>query len=153
MGNENQTEQNKKYDKNFLLNLSETKKYISFGILNIAYRIILFIILMACVYKQSSDTTSVSSGGGYYYNHYDDDYKLNNLICSLKGCEKCSSLNGCTSCFPGLKPIYRNNKIIECHNPCQTGAGDKCLTCYKNINKCKSCNTGYTLTSSGKCIP
>lgn len=165
--NENEpiTEDKKKYEKNFLLFLSQTKTYVFFGILNIGYRIILFIVLMACVYTTTSDTTSSYYGGGYYNDDDDRDYdykerggwnnnikQKDNINCLLKGCEKCNLLNACTSCFSGLEPIYRNNKIIECHNPCQTGKGNKCLTCYETKNECKTCNPGYTLTSSGECI-
>ena len=117
MGNQNGADSekpkyDKKYEKNFLLNLSENKTGIIFGILNAGYRIILFIILCACVYTSKSNNRLLSEVDK------DDDYKQKyNNFCSLSGCEKCTPLNICTSCFTGYEPIYRNNEIIKCHNP------------------------------------
>ena len=61
-----------------------------------------------------------------------------------------SSKNECSLCGGNLEAIYSNNKIIKCNNTCETGEEEKCLTCYREKNECKSCNIGYKLVN-GKC--
>jgi len=84
----------------------------------------------------------------------DDDKTLKDCKkCSLEGCEKCNGTykeNECNICGNNLKPVYKNNKIIKCNDPCETGEEDKCLICSNKTNQCEKCNIGYIL-KDGTC--
>ena len=165
MKEEKNTEDIKKYDNNCLMFLSPCTKRIIFFCLVVIYRLVIFILLLAYVYnsgdskskesnKDNDNDYNLKSSVHYDYDHEDNDKDINNIICSLKGCLRCTgtnTLNECNSCYSGLEPIYEDGKIKECHNPCETGEGDKCLTCHEIYNRCLTCNINYGLNSLGKC--
>ena len=154
---ENKEEDQPRYDWNILMYMSKTKKIVFFVIFSVVYRLILTYILLLFVYqvnnsKYSSKSVRILDNN----NDAELEFKQNELICSLKGCNKCTGTqesNECITCYAGLEPIYDNtNKtIIECRNPCKTGDGKMCKTCSETKNECETCNIGYYLTSKGEC--
>ena len=90
-----------------------------------------------------------------YFIPYDDLTLMDCQKCSLEGCIKCNGTyekNECTSCGDLVNIYDKNNKIIKCNMTCETGEEEKCLTCDKIKNICKSCNIGYKLVN-GFCKP
>ena len=66
--------------------------------------------------------------------------------CMLGNCKKCSGTqdnNRCTECNDDTVPVYDNEVIEACNNSCETGSGDKCLTCDSSQTQCASCNEGF----------
>ena len=144
-----------RYDSNFLIYLSKTKKMVGFVILSVLYRIIIIYILLLKVYQVNSSKYKRNLETKYEVK--DKAFKINDLICSLKGCNSCigtQEATECISCYVGFEPIYGDNSsktIIECRNPCKTGEGKMCKTCFQTKNECQTCNIGYYLASNGKC--
>ena len=101
------TQNEEKYDINCLMFLDPCKKRLLFFCFVIIYRIVAFSLLLALVYNSGNSKSDNSNKNDY------------NITCLLKGCSKCTGTNTsneCNSCFEGLEPIYKDNKIIECHN-------------------------------------
>ena len=58
-----------------------------------------------------------------YYIPKDSEMKLECKKCSLENCQICEGtidLNHCTSCINGFSPIYKDGKIFECKQTCET---------------------------------
>ena len=103
---------------------------------------------------EAPTTKQIKTCNPGYFIPLDDETLEDCQKCSLDKCIKCNGTyenNECISCGD-LENIYENGKIIECKNTCETGPGEKCLTCYEDKIACKSCNTGYKLVD-GKCRP
>ena len=102
--------------------------------------------------KEAKSLTRPICDSGYFIP--DDDNTFQDCQkCSLEGCQICNGTykkNECSLCGGNLEAIYSNNKIIKCNNTCEIGEEEKCLTCYRGKNECKSCNIGYKLVN-GKC--
>ena len=103
---------------------------------------------------EAPTTKQIKTCNPGYFIPLDDETLEDCQKCSLDKCIKCNGTydnNDCISCGD-LENIYENGKIIECKNTCETGPGEKCLTCYEDKIACKSCNTGYKLVNR-KCRP
>ena len=156
---ENKEEDQPRYDWNILMYMSKTKKIVFFVIFSVVYRLILTYILLLFVYQVNKSKYSSGSHRILDFNNNakELEFKQNELICSLKGCNKCTGTqesNECITCYAGLEPKYDNNTrttIIECRNPCKTGEGKMCKTCSVTKNECQACNIGYYLTTKGEC--
>ena len=92
-----------------------------------------------------------------YYIPSDDDIRLKCQRCSLDNCQFCHGTkdsNICDLCDDNYEPQIENDIIKSCiiRHVCETGDGDKCLTCSNtDASKCGSCNPNYKLTVDGKC--
>ena len=92
---------------------------------------------------EAPTTKQIKTCNPGYFIPLDDETFEDCQKCSLDKCAKCNGTyenNECISCGD-LENIYENGKIIECKNTCETGTGEKCLTCYDDKIACKSCNT------------
>ena len=90
-----------------------------------------------------------------YFIPTDANNKKACIGCVLANCKKCSGTqdsNRCTECKDNTVPVYDNEVIRSCIFSCETGSGDKCLTCDSSQTQCASCNEGFKL-NDGKCIP
>ena len=92
---------------------------------------------------EPTKTDKIECEQGYYLPS--DDNKACKK-CSITNCNVCSGTtnsNICSSCLNGYFTNYNRGTIISCDNLCQTGSGEKCLSCDNNSNICSSCNKGY----------
>ena len=100
-----------------------------------------------CLECDQNNNICSSCNEGYYLPE-DDEIKKTCKKCSIENCTKCEgdlSDDICISCKSNLIPIYKNNKIIKCEIPCETGKNEICLECDKNNNICYICNEWYYL--------